>query len=82
VGLLSDLLRCALADVEAQEVPLRRELQFLCLYLAIERIRFRDRLKAWDANRCRAPHQGLCLEYGAGALMERNGTSHCLPGTR
>jgi len=48
---LSDLLRCVLDDVNAHEVPLRRELEYLQLYLAIEQVRFRDRLKvevAWD----------------------------------
>ncbi|MBV8809483.1 MAG: histidine kinase [Acidobacteriaceae bacterium] len=42
---LSDLLRCVLEDVEAQEVPLRRELEYLQLYLAIEQVRFQDRLR-------------------------------------
>ena len=42
---LSDLLRCVLEDVEAQEVPLRRELEYLQLYLSIEQIRFQDRLR-------------------------------------
>lgn len=41
---LSDLLRCVLEDVEAQEVPLRRELEYLHLYLSIEQVRFQDRL--------------------------------------
>lgn len=42
---LSDLLRLTLEDVEAQEVPLWRELEFLRLYLSIEQVRFQDRLK-------------------------------------
>src|SRR5262249_3525901 len=42
---LSDLLRCVLEDVEAQEVPLSRELEYLQLYLAIEQVRFQDRLR-------------------------------------
>jgi two-component system, LytTR family, sensor kinase len=42
---LSDLLRCVLEDVEAQEVPLRRELHYLQLYLSIEQVRFPDRLR-------------------------------------
>ena len=42
---LSDLIRLTLDDVEAQEVPLWRELEFLRLYLSIEQVRFEDRLK-------------------------------------
>jgi len=42
---LSDLLRCVLEDVEAQEVSLRRELEYLQLYLSIEQVRFADRLR-------------------------------------
>jgi hypothetical protein len=42
---LSDLLRAVLADMEAQEVPLSRELVYLRLYLAIEQMRFPDRLQ-------------------------------------
>jgi signal transduction histidine kinase len=45
LSLLSDLLRCVLEDVESQEVPLRRELEYLQLYLAIEQVRFQDRLR-------------------------------------
>jgi two-component system LytT family sensor kinase len=61
---LSDLLRCVLEDVEAQQVPLRRELEYLRLYLSIEQVRFQDRLSieiladdtALDAA---VPHMGL-----------------------
>ena len=61
---LSDLLRSVLEDVEAQEVPLRRELESLQLYLDIEQVRFQDRLRveidvepaALDAA---VPHLGL-----------------------
>lgn len=42
---LGDLLRLTLEDVEAQEVPLWRELEFLRLYLSIEQVRFQDRLR-------------------------------------
>lgn len=41
---LGDLLRLTLQDVEVQEVPLWRELEFLRLYLSIEQVRFEDRL--------------------------------------
>ena len=43
---LSDLLRCVLEDINAQEVSLRRELEYLQLYLSIEEVRFPDRLRA------------------------------------
>jgi sensor histidine kinase YesM len=42
---LGDLLRLTLEDVEAQEVALWRELEFLRLYLSIEQVRFEDRLR-------------------------------------
>jgi len=45
IGRLSDLLRLTLNDVEAQEVPLWRELEFLRIYLSIEQVRFEDRLR-------------------------------------
>src|SRR5215469_12630832 len=44
LGHLSDLLRGVLEDVDAQEVSLRRELEYLQLYLSIEQVRFADRL--------------------------------------
>jgi two-component system, LytTR family, sensor kinase len=44
LGYLSDLLRGVLEDVDTQEVSLSRELEYLQLYLAIEQVRFADRL--------------------------------------
>jgi two-component system, LytTR family, sensor kinase len=41
----SDLLRAVLADLDAQEVTLARELEYLKLYLSIEQLRFSDRLR-------------------------------------
>jgi sensor histidine kinase YesM len=40
----SELLRAVLADMDAQEVTLARELEYLKLYLSIEQVRFSDRL--------------------------------------
>ncbi|MCI0485132.1 MAG: sensor histidine kinase [Blastocatellia bacterium] len=42
---LSDLLRMALEEVGARETTLKQEMEFLEKYLAIEQIRFQDRLK-------------------------------------
>jgi two-component sensor histidine kinase len=42
---LSDLLRYVLDDSARQEVALKRELEFIERYLAIEKIRFQDRLE-------------------------------------
>ena len=47
---LGSLLRLTLEDVEAQEVPLWRELEFLRLYLSIEQVRFEDRLRVGIAD--------------------------------
>jgi len=61
---LSDLLRHTLDDVEAQEVPLWRELDFLRLYLSIEQVRFEDRLRVWidagpEVSDALVPHMAL-----------------------
>jgi two-component system LytT family sensor kinase len=45
IAQFSDLLRLVLDDVDSQEIPLRRELTFLKLYLSIEEVRFQDRLR-------------------------------------
>jgi len=45
IARLGDLLRATLEEKEAHEVPLERELEFLDLYLAVERARFPDRLQ-------------------------------------
>ncbi|GJM45186.1 MAG: ATPase [Gemmatimonadota bacterium] len=41
---LSEMLRLTLADVDAQRVPLAREIEILDRYFAIQKVRFGDRL--------------------------------------
>jgi signal transduction histidine kinase len=45
LGRFSDLLRAVLADMDQQEVPLSKELEYVQLYLSIEQMRFSDRLR-------------------------------------
>ncbi|HTH48963.1 MAG TPA: histidine kinase [Candidatus Limnocylindria bacterium] len=45
IGNLSDFLRLTLETADQQEIPLRQELEFLDHYLAIEQVRFGDRLE-------------------------------------
>lgn len=64
IARLGDLLRFVLDDVEANEVSLRRELEYLERYLAIEQLRFADRLRTEiDAEPAALgaalPHMGL-----------------------
>ena len=47
---LSDLLRYVLEETRTQEVPLQEELGFLERYLAIEQVRFHDRLNVQIHN--------------------------------
>jgi sensor histidine kinase YesM len=84
IARLGDLLRFVLDDALAQEVPLRRELEYLGLYLSIEQMRFADRLRvAIDADPATldaaVPHLGLqpivenAVRHGVGA-SEAGGT--------
>jgi two-component system LytT family sensor kinase len=64
LGRFSDLLRAVLSDIDAQEVPLERELEYIRLYLSIEEVRFPDRLRMEiDAGPevlpATVPHMGL-----------------------
>jgi two-component system, LytTR family, sensor kinase len=78
---LGALLRLTLDDVEAQEVPLWRELEFLRLYLSIEQVRFEDRLRvriapATELSEIRVPHMVLqpivenAIRHGLGQSEE------------
>jgi signal transduction histidine kinase len=84
IARLCDLLRFVLDDALAQEVTLRRELEYLRLYLSIEQLRFADRLRVaieadpaiFDAA---VPHMSLqpivenAVRHGIGA-SEAGGT--------
>jgi two-component system LytT family sensor kinase len=64
LGRFSDLLRAVLSDIDAQEVSLNRELEYVRLYLSIEEVRFPDRLRmeidaAPEVLPAMVPHMGL-----------------------
>ncbi len=51
IARLADFLRLTLEERHAQQVPLTRELQFLECYLAIQQVRFQDRLGVqWEVH--------------------------------
>jgi len=61
IARLADFLRLTLEERHAQQVPLARELQFLECYLAIQQVRFQDRLGVqWevceDTRMAEVPH--------------------------
>jgi LytS/YehU family sensor histidine kinase len=81
IARLSDLLRLTLEDVATQEVALYRELEFLRLYLSIERVRFEDRLRVQttadpDVSDALVPHMVLqpivenAIRHGLGQSEE------------
>lgn len=64
LGRFSDLLRAVLTDMDAQEVALDRELEYIRLYLSIEEVRFSDRLRVEieagpEVLGAMVPHMGL-----------------------
>src|SRR5262245_12638875 len=65
IGSLSDFLRMTLDTAHQHEVPLRREIEFLDLYLEIQQTRFGDRLrilKELDATTLEAAVPTLILQ--------------------
>ena len=88
ISRLSDLLRLSLEESRAQCVPLSRELQFLECYLAIQHIRFQDRLTVrldagQDVQNAMVPHLILqplvenALHHGL-LPLQGGGTLHIL----
>src|SRR5215469_11287844 len=79
LGHLSDLLRGVLEDVDAQEVSLRRELEYLQLYLAIEMGRPMSGPRTWQhpcsQSRLRVPDDSTARSPFEDEEGFRNGAS-------
>jgi sensor histidine kinase YesM len=75
---LSELLRVALSTRHQHEVPLAQEVGYLECYLAIERIRFGDRLQIeWDvADEAKAAHVPVLLLQPLVENAIRHGIEH------
>jgi two-component system LytT family sensor kinase len=80
---LSDLLRLALDNTDAHEVPLRQELVFLERYLEIEKTRFRERLTVEmeiDPNTLDAQVPNLVLQPLVENAIRHGIERHARPG--
>jgi two-component system LytT family sensor kinase len=83
IARLSDLLRYALESTEAQEVPLRQELEFLERYLEIEQTRFGPRLtvtKKIDPDVLNAKVPNLVLQPLVENAVRHGIEPHAKPG--
>jgi hypothetical protein len=67
IGNLSDFLRLTLETADQQEVPLRQELDFLDHYLAIEQVRFGERLRVTPGDRARGGGRTGAVAHPAAA---------------
>ncbi|MGH7538093.1 MAG: sensor histidine kinase, partial [Gemmatimonadales bacterium] len=87
---LGDLLRRVLDEAGTQEVPLKQELELLRVYIAIEAIRFSDRLQVVvhadpDVLDARVPHlilQPLVENAIKHGIARRAAVGHVLIGAR
>jgi sensor histidine kinase YesM len=80
----SDLLRAVLTDMDAQEVSLARELEYLRLYLSIEEVRFPDRLRvdlAVDPELLDAAVPHMALQPLVENAIRHAVSRHSSPGT-